>query len=226
MTTILALETATNACTAALQVGQKQYVRFEITPRQHARKLLPMIQSLLDEANIARTQIEAVAFGSGPGSFMGVRLAVGMAQGLAFGVNCPVIAVSTLQTIAQTAYQATQATNILAGWDARMGEIYWGAYQCDKVGIMQPQIEDQLSAPSQIDILSEIPYIAAGNAWFVYEDSLTQITLDQRFDCYPRSQAMLSIAQSKWQKGEMISPDAARPHYCRHHVAHTNPSSK
>lgn len=100
---ILAFDTATNACTVALQVGAKVYARHEIAPSQHAKLLLPLINDLLSEAKINLSDLNAVAFGCGPGSFMGVRLATATAQGLAFGLNIPLISISTLQILAQTA---------------------------------------------------------------------------------------------------------------------------
>ncbi len=204
---ILAFDTATDACSAALKVGDRIFSRFEIAPRLHAKLLLPMIQDLLNEANIQLAHLNAIAFGCGPGSFMGVRLATGMAQGLAFGVQIPLIPVSTLQTLAQAAYVKNgSCRKIAAGWDARMSEIYWGLYAIDDDGIMQPQQDEALSAPEKIDreMLSSVGYAFAGN---VFSD-----------DTYPDAKAMLTIATSKYALGEMISSENAHPHYIRHVV--------
>ena len=206
MTTILAFDTATDACTAALIVGDKIYARFEIAPRLHASLLLPMIQDLLSEANIKLSEVNAIAFGCGPGSFMGIRLATGMAQGLAFGLSIPVIPISTLQVIAQAAHEKTGAKKIISGWDARMHEIYWGFYACDDKGIMQPQQEDALCTPDELDKNSwaELGCTFAGN---IFSD-----------DTYPDAKAMLTIAVSKYNLNEIVSPENAHPHYVRHVV--------
>ena len=209
MKKILAFDTATDACSVALLVGEKIIVRHEIAPRLHSQLLLPMIQDLLTEANIALSALEAVAFGCGPGSFMGVRLATGMAQGLAFGLSIPVIPISTLQVIAQTAYEKTGKKKIVAGWDARMQEVYWGKYACDDQGIMQSEQEDALCTVEKIDKVSLVAlgFAFAGN---IFSD-----------DTYPEAAAMLKIAAQKYQNQEVVLPVDAHPHYVRHHVVHT-----
>jgi tRNA threonylcarbamoyladenosine biosynthesis protein TsaB len=165
-----------------------------------------MIQSLLTQAQIPLTALNAIAFGSGPGSFMGVRLATGMAQGLAFGAKLPVIPVSTLQTLAQTAYANTGAAKIAAGWDAKMHEVYWGLYTCDEKGVMQAQQADAVCALEKIDreLLSTVGCVFAGN---IFSD-----------DTYPDAKAMLTIAKSQYARGETLSPENAHPHYVRHVV--------
>ncbi|OGT33603.1 MAG: tRNA (adenosine(37)-N6)-threonylcarbamoyltransferase complex dimerization subunit type 1 TsaB [Gammaproteobacteria bacterium RIFCSPHIGHO2_02_FULL_39_13] len=216
---LLSFDTATHACTAALYVDEKIYSRFQIVPNQHAALLLSMIQDLLNEANITRTELTAIAFGCGPGSFMGVRLATGFAQGLAFGLHIPVISISTLQIIAQVAYEKTGAKKIISGWDARMHEIYWGIYASDDNGVVQPQQEDTLCAPSQLDtkLISEVGCIFAGNAWQYFSDNLPSDV-----SIYPEAKAMLTIALSKYLRGEITSPEDAHPHYVRHHVVHNH----
>ncbi|MDP1574071.1 MAG: tRNA (adenosine(37)-N6)-threonylcarbamoyltransferase complex dimerization subunit type 1 TsaB [Coxiellaceae bacterium] len=224
---ILAFDTATNACTAALQVGDQIFSRHKIAPREHASLLLPQIQALCDEASFDIAELNAIAFGCGPGSFMGVRLATGIAQGLAFGLNIPLIPISTLQIIAQTAFEKSAEKFILAGWDARIEEIYWGFYEIDHTDIAQPIINDQLGAPSGVDIVSfgHIGFTLAGNAWDVYQDQLPAplSQAKQKFtDLYPEARAMLTIAKAKYLANEHVSPDAAHPHYIRHHVVHNH----
>lgn len=224
MTTLLAFDTATNACSVALQHDGKIFSRFDIAPRLHSQLLLPLIQSVLSDANIKLSDLNAIAFGSGPGSFMGVRLSLGMAQGLAFGLSIPVIPVSTLQTLAQTAHDQTQEKNIIAGWDARLSSIYWGVYEADQHHIMQPTQADQLSAPMEIDInlIPKVSWLCAGNAWDVYSAELANDFLKEKTlltTVYPDARAMLAIADLKYHQGEIISPDNAHPEYLRHHVA-------
>lgn len=224
---ILAFDTATNACSVALQVGDKLFSQHKIVPREHARLLLPMIQAVLDEANLDLNALNAIAFGCGPGSFMGVRLATATAQGLAFGLNIPVIPVSTLQVIAQTAYAQFPAKNILAGWDARMDEIYWGLYAVDSSGVMHSSTQDNLSPPGLIDttLFTKLEFCTAGNAWSVYAEKLQSILpqAQQSFtDIYPEARSMLTIANKQFLSGEFVSPEKAEPHYVRHHVVHNH----
>src|SRR3989338_3796333 len=206
---ILAFDTATDACSAALLAGESVFSRFEIAPRQHAKLLLPMIQDLLQQAKIELSDLNVIAFGCGPGSFMGVRLATGMAQGLAFGLQIPVIPISTLQILAQTFFEKTGAKKIIAGWDARLHEIYWGFYVCDKNNVMQSQHEDALCTLDQLDKKSfaELGCAFAGN---IFSD-----------ETYPEAKAMLTIANQKYLQKEFVSPENAHPHYVRH-VAYTH----
>lgn len=246
---ILAFDAATNACTAALQVGDVIFSRHEIAPSQHGKLMLPMIQDLLSEANITVDQLNIIAFGCGPGSFMGVRLATATAQGLAFGLAIPVIPISTLQTLSQSMFNANVDVGVFAhqshstakgsgsasdrphlvaaAWDARMHEMYWGLYQVDQHGIMQPKQADALCTPSTIDTttISAVACSFVGNAWGVYEKDLPALLFSKAItvqtDIYPDAKAMLAIAQSKYLNNEMISPENAHPHYLRHHVVHT-----
>ena len=231
---ILAFDTATNACSVALQVGATVFSRHEIAPSQHATLLLPMIQAVLDDAKITATELNAIAFGCGPGSFMGVRLATATAQGLAFGIAIPVVPISTLQTLAQTVFQGSgigdrkSAGQVAAGWDARMHEIYWGLYTPDKNGIMQVLQPDALCAPDAIDtaLFSRVGCVFAGNAWVTYEKqfppSLFFGDAEKQTDLYPDAKAMLVIAISRYLKKEFVSAENAHPHYLRHHVVHNH----
>jgi len=141
---ILAFETATQACSAALCIDSTIIERFQVAPRKHSDLILPMIDEVLREAGVTLDQVDAIAVGIGPGSFMGVRLAVGIAQSLAFGQDKRVIPVSTLQILAQTAHRELKMDQVLAAWDARMGEMYWSAYQL-KNHLMQSVQKDQLT---------------------------------------------------------------------------------
>ncbi len=203
---ILTFDTATNACTVALQANHHIFFQHEIAPQMHAQKILLMIQDLLNEAHIGLSDLTAIAFGNGPGSFMGVRLATGIAQGLGFGLKISLIPVSTLQVIAQTKYEKTREKKIISGWDARMHEIYWGFYVCDENGVMQAQQEDAIDTPDKLDTnaFAALGCAFAGN---IFSD-----------DTYPEAKAMLTIATSKYLRNEIVSPENAHPHYVRHVV--------
>ena len=210
MTTILAFDTATNACTVALLHQGIAYERFDIAPQQHTALLLPMIAELLAAQNLSRADIDVIAFGRGPGSFMGTRLATGIAHGLGYALDKPLVPVSTLQIIAQTAYDMHGVEHVVAAWDARMGEMYWGIYQLQD-GIMRSVVPDALSAPAE---LLDLPKEAAlvGNAWSVYG-------IDSAYsDCYPRASALLTIANHEAGLGRLQSAFSVEPIYIRDKV--------
>ena len=124
---ILAIETGTDACTCALLHTGEIIALDAVAPRQHAELLLQMIDSVLEDVGVGLGSLDAIAFGRGPGSFTGLRIACAVAQGLAFGANRPLVAVSTLQTVATGMHRTTGAHRVLVAFDARMGEVYWGA---------------------------------------------------------------------------------------------------
>src|SRR5210317_1382780 len=125
---ILALETATEACSVAVLAGSAMYRRFEVRPRAHLRLLLPMVESVLTEAELDLGDLDAIAFGCGPGGFTGLRIAAGAAQGLALGARLPVIPVSNLAALAASTMRDTTARKVIVCQDARMGEVYWGTF--------------------------------------------------------------------------------------------------
>ncbi|STF66969.1 protease YeaZ [Escherichia coli] len=129
---ILAIDTATEACSVALWNDGTVSAHFELCPREHTQRILPMVQDILTTSGTSLTDINALAYGRGPGSFTGVRIGIGIAQGLALGAELPMIGVSTLMTMAQGAWRKNGATRVLAAIDARMGEVYWAEYQRDE----------------------------------------------------------------------------------------------
>ncbi len=144
---ILAVDTATENCSVALKVGNEIIARCEMAPREHTTKILPMVDSVLAEAGLTLNQLDALAFGRGPGSFTGVRIGIGIAQGLAFGAELPMIGVSTLAAMAQQAFRKQQATHVLAAIDARMNEIYVGGYKRLDNGDWETVVAEAVTAP-------------------------------------------------------------------------------
>src|SRR5579872_2888616 len=128
---LLALDTSGDACSVALRVGQSVIVQEKIASQQQSSCVLPMVQHILAEAGLALSQLDALAFGRGPGSFTGLRIAAGVIQGLAFAADLPVLPISTLAALAQGVYRQTQAQAVLSAIDARMQEVYWGVYGLD-----------------------------------------------------------------------------------------------
>lgn len=222
MTKILAIETATEACSAAIVSEGHSIERFEIAPRQHTDLILRMVDELLAEAEISLSRLDAVAFGSGPGSFMGVRLATGVVQGLALGGELPVIPISSLHALAQRAYDALGAGHIVAAWDARMGEIYWGCYACHQ-GLTVSVLEDQLSPPGTIQLPLGQDWLLAGNAWQIYRQYLPQPLQRESHLLHPSALAVAKLAVYQFELGKTFSPDQVEPQYLRQKVAFRPP---
>ncbi len=223
-TKILAFDTATNACSAALAIGDVIDERFEVAPRRHSALILPMVEDLLHQAQCKLTDLDAIAVGCGPGSFMGVRIATGVAQGLAFAAHLPVITVSSLQALAQTAADLTGADWIAAAWDARMEQLYWGGYQRNAQGIVESVILDQLADPHAMQ-LTQAAWCAAGNAWAVYQDQISEATwrmVEQtQTDIYPHAAALAKIAMHRYAQGELKAPAEVEPIYLRDQIVKT-----
>lgn len=218
----LAFDTSTPYLSVALCDGEQIYLHEELANQRHAELILTVIDTLLVQANMTFKELDAIAFGAGPGSFIGVRIATGVAQGIAFAHDLPVIPIISLQTLAQTAFEKTGESKILAGWDARMDAIYWGLYEA-KDGIMQPILEPTLSAPEKI-MLENNSVVAVGNAWNIYKNSLSQNLKISETEFYPSAKNMLTLANHYWQKNQQIPPEKAEPCYLRDDVA-KKPSS-
>lgn len=224
---ILAFETTTSACSVALSYQGEIKESFKLAPQRHAELILPTIDQLLREAGIKLNQLDVICIGHGPGSFMGARIAVGVAQGLAFGADLPVIGISTLQILAQTAYQLTQRPEIITAWDARMNAIYWGVYQLNQQGIMIPMQEDALNNPDELNIPAGTSWLLTGNAWQTYRQSLEKVIscLDEKTDIYPRAAAMIPLAEVFYQEGKSRDPVEIEPVYLRNDIANVSKKS-
>lgn len=221
---ILAFEAATQVCSVALCVNNNVFYRLEKTPRQSSNFLLPMIDEILNEASISLGDLHAIAAGHGPGSFMGVRLVSGVTKGLAFPNNIPVIGISTLNILAQTAYQKHGVKSVLCAWDARMHEIYYGVYRLNDEQIMKPVVADQLVAPHQLSLPDKYNTLV-GNAWSVYYDEFSdgfkkQYSREavQRAWIYPDARALLPIAKEKFSHKAYVSASDLEPVYLRNKV--------
>lgn len=222
---LLALDTATEACSAALLIDGEVHERFEIAPRAHARLVLPMLDGLLAEAGLKPAQIDAIAFGRGPGSFTGVRIAASVAQGIAFAADLPVLPVSTLMALARDALQRTAATQVLAAIDARMGEIYWAAYARDALGVRnEPQAltEEQVAPANSIAVPAGTDWFGIGTGWGEYEHALRAhfvsglIGIDAT--ALPRAAHIARLAAVDFAAGRAVSAEQALPVYLRNQV--------
>lgn len=218
MATLLALDTATEACSAALLHDGKVYARHEVIPRQHAKRLLPMIDELLSESGLRLQQIDALVFGRGPGAFTGVRIATGMVQGLAFATDKPVIDVSNLAALAQRAWREHGAQNVCAAIDARMDEVYWGCYRLQE-GVMQLVGSESVTAPEAISVPNGFDHpVGSGTGW-QYADRLA-VKVEQAWpELLPDARDLLSLALPRWQSGDVLDAADAQPVYLRDQVA-------
>lgn len=152
---LLAVDTVTEACSAALLMDEEVQEKFTIQPRGHTGLILPMIDELLSEAGLVLSQLDAIAVDRGPGSFTGVRISTGVVQGLAFSVDLPVVPISSLAALALAGSLSTSSDMVLAMIDARMNEVYWGCYQTD-------HDEPRLVGEEQVGPVSRIP-VQSGN---------------------------------------------------------------
>jgi len=194
---ILAIDTSTDACSVALSIQGYIEEQFVLAPRTHTHLVLPMIDALLKKADLTLSEIEVFAFGRGPGSFTGVRITSSIIQALGFGLNKPIIPVSTLRALAQAAYQEQGARRVLAYLDARMQEIYWGLFEIDVEGIMQPVLEERVQSPKEIN--------------YPVGDFL-QVT------GYPHAKEIARIAAADYSLGHVVSAKDAVPVYLRDKV--------
>ena len=217
---LLAIETATEACSAAISLNGEISVRYEFAPRQHAELILPLVEQLLAEAEIKLANLDALAFGRGPGAFTGVRLATGVIQGLAFAADLPVIPVSTLAALAQGAI--TKSQTLMSAIDARMGEIYWGLYKTNQHNIVMPVGEEQISKPELIHTPDGGQWYGIGSGWQTYheilQDKLKSQLIGFSGERYPHAKDIITLAIKDFNDGKAVSADAALPVYLRNKV--------
>ena len=219
---ILAVDTATEACSAALLVGDKLFSRWEEAPRDHTRKILPMVQAVLEDAGISLSDLDAIAFGRGPGSFTGVRIGISVAQGLAFGAGVPLIGISTLAAMAQGAYRLDGAQQVLTAIDARMNEVYFGRYELID-GRMQLVGDEVVSEPAAlVEVRGKLagPVTCVGTGFETYGETLSGLADELAVSQvrFPAAEDMLPLARAAWLAGEAVPVEQATPVYLRDKV--------
>jgi tRNA threonylcarbamoyladenosine biosynthesis protein TsaB len=219
MTTIIAIETSTELASAALLHNDQVIARQTSGAQTHSQSVLPMVQNLLLEAGLGLVQCDAVAFGAGPGSFTGVRTACGIAQGLAFGADLPVVAVGTLLAMAEACREQFGAANVLALLDARMEEVYWAQYRFD--GEWRTVVDPTLSPVTRIEPAE--PAIMCGNALAAYEAAFSRFpaSMERRPSIMPHARQIARLGQSAYAQGKFVPARDAQPVYLRNKVALT-----
>lgn len=219
---LIALETSTEACSVAILHGDALIERFEIAPRRHAELTLPWAEALLEEAGIARRDLDVVAVGRGPGAFTGVRLGVSLAQGMALALDIPAIAISTLAALAMRA-NANEGERILAAIDARMGEVYWATFEM-RDGLPQPLTEERVGPPDSIEVLGD-GWRGVGTGFAAQEGALIERLAAQLMDvdaeALPHAADVARLAVSVFARGEAVAPERLEPAYLRNQVALT-----
>jgi tRNA threonylcarbamoyladenosine biosynthesis protein TsaB len=219
---LLAIETATDACSAALWVDGVLTTRHEVAPREHTRLILPMMDALLVEAGLRLSDLDALAFGRGPGAFTGVRIAAAVIQGSAFAADLPVVPVSTLAALAQQGIDAG-SRRVLAALDARMDEVYWGAFQADDQGLAVPVGAEQVIAPDAVPIPEGEGWRGVGSGWAAYEDALRarlgECVSDIDPEALPAAAEVARLAVRDFNAGLAVPAEQALPVYLRDKVA-------
>ena len=242
-TILLALDTSTEFCSVALLLDDpasqqssrsaphyesgdtRVWFRHEATGAVSSTRLLPAVRELLDEAGLALADCSAIAFGAGPGSFTGLRTATGVAQGLAFGLNVPVVPVSTLLACAEAARlaDASLPPRVLAALDARMDEVYWADYAFDADTadwrVVHPA---SLDAPAALP-LPDAPFALAGNAAAAFGDRLPALAAAAHVDrnALPHALPVALLGLRALRAGRAVAPELAAPDYVRNKVAQT-----
>jgi len=223
----LAIDASTEACSVALTYNNQTISEFELAPQSHSILLLPMIDRLLKKADIKLSQLDGLIFGQGPGSFTGVRIGVGVAQGLAFAADLKVVGVSTLQVMAQKAYSLHQQVDVIATIDARMSEVYAGYYKLNEQGIMEAVLNDTVIPPEKLsEYLSEHicdgqQIYGVGSGWDAYKNELEALKINAGTPeiLFPNAEELLEIGQHLFAQGKAVSAEHAQPVYVRDTVS-------
>jgi tRNA threonylcarbamoyladenosine biosynthesis protein TsaB len=215
---LLGVDTSTDRCSVALSLDGVVTDRAVVTPRGHADLVLPMVDELLRESGVNLSQLDAIAYGRGPGSFTGIRITVGVVQGLAFGANLSTIGISDLAAVAFAAAESPGL--VLAAMDARMGEVYWATYKCDpKAGTALLMGDEHVSPPS--DVVADMTMsVAAGTALAAYPELAERFSAARlRPGDLPHARSLLPLAETEFRAGRYSPAQEAQPVYLRDRVA-------
>jgi tRNA threonylcarbamoyladenosine biosynthesis protein TsaB len=217
---LLAIDTATERCSVALLVDGRVIERATETPRGHADLVLPMVNDVLAEAGLTLRQLDGLAYGRGPGAFTGVRIAVGVAQGLAYGAQLATVGISDLAAVAQQF--AVAGARILVCMDARMNEVYWGRFEATGDGLVRPTATERVARPDAVDPadatvfagtgFGAYPQLAAARPGIVVHDAVL-----------PHAREIGQLAAAELRAGRGEPPDQARPVYLRDQVVTVKP---
>ena len=215
---LLALDTATEACSAALWVDGAVLERYELAPRRHAALILPMLDAVLAEAGLTIAQLDAIAVGRGPGAFTGLRIAISIAQGIAFAADLPVAPISTLAALALRAVRDSGRSHIATALDARMGEVYWGVYRTADGAV--DLLGEECCCPPAAVAAPPGDWFGVGSGWLTYAETLSQsLTVSGwQGDRYPRAGDVARLAADPDWRSAWVTAEQALPVYLRNQV--------
>jgi len=223
---LLALETSSEEGSVALADGADAEQRGIATPREQTEQVLPLVQGLLRDAGLSLRELDGIAFGCGPGSFTGLRVAAAVAQGLGLAADLPLLPVSSLAAMAQGAWRTHELTRSLVCVDARMGEVFWGAFEI-REGLAEPLVPERLSEPGALAWEGGGEWGAVGGGFQAYEDLLAPLKSQATIvlgSLGPKAADLLPRARAELLAGRGQSPESATPVYLRGENAwHTNP---
>jgi tRNA threonylcarbamoyladenosine biosynthesis protein TsaB len=213
---LLAIDTATERCSVAVLIDQRSVERSIETPRGHADLVLPMVEEVLAESGLTLRQLDGLAYGRGPGGFTGVRIAVGVAQGLAYGAQLLTFGVSDLAAVAQQF--ALADARILVCMDARMNEVYWGRFEATPDGLVRPTSSERVDRPEAVDPGDAT--IFAGTGFGAYPQLLTgRAPVAVHSAVLPHARDIARLAAAELRAGRGQPPENAQPVYLRDQVA-------
>jgi tRNA threonylcarbamoyladenosine biosynthesis protein TsaB len=222
---VLAIDTATERCSVALRIEGQVLVRSMDTARGHADNVLPLLDELLSEAGITLRELDGIAYGRGPGAFTGVRIAVGVVQGLAFGAQLLTVGISNLAAVAQQV--AKPAERVLVCMDARMGEVYWAVFECDpESGLVVAAGPEQVGRPETVDPGAGLLSTLAGTGFGAHPQlAATFSQLPVHGGLLPRAQEVALLGEAELVAGRGKPAAEAQPVYLRDQVAIAKRSS-
>lgn len=221
---LLALDTTAEGCSAALWTEDGVFERAIRSPRGHTQHLLPMVRELVAESGIPLAELDALAFGRGPGSFTGLRIATGVVQGLAYGLEIPVVPVSSLAAVAAQAVRlgiAGEGEGVAVAFDARMGEVYWNCYRVQD-GYPRASAEERVCAPEKVSLTETAErWVGAGSGWTLINQLpavVVETVAESHADWYPQAVDIASLAVADWSEGAQVSAWEAAPVYVRDEI--------
>lgn len=218
---LLALDTSSIACTVAVQIGEQVYTRHEEQPREHTRLLIPMIRSVLADAEVDLCDLDGIVLGNGPGSFIGMRIAAAVAQGLAFGAGLKIAPVSSMAALAAEV-GATSPARVAVAQDAHMQEVYLGLYEVTGDTVMALIAERLQGCDAIPELLEGGDFVAAGYGWQRYPDLLERNRANLRGAAkllHPHAEFLLKPGSDAFERGEAIAAEDVIPVYLRQKVA-------
>jgi len=222
---LLAIDTSSVACSVALQLGEQFEERHEEQAREHTRLLTPMIRELIEMSGIQLHELDAIVLGNGPGSFIGMRIAASVAQGLAHGSGTKIVPVSSLAAVAAAVFATSDAAEAIVAQDAHMSEVYLGVFAPGSDNLPEERFPERLQPQTRIEELNEAgaaKRVAAGFGWQRYPvlaEANREVIGSFSAVHYPRARYLLALGTAAFLRGDVVEPQHLVPAYLRNKVA-------